>query len=142
MTAKQYLARLSTLDMQARSKGEVLEQLRSLEEKVNATLTDASKENVSTLNKRESVLLKIAQLEEEIINDMDMLVTLSADAYRSIQGVDDDICRVVLEKKYLEHEQWEDIALDLCMSVRTVHRIHGEALQRLARIMEESKSGG
>ena len=37
--------------------------------------------------------------------------------------------RLLLKYRYFKNESWEDIAMDLNVSYRTVHRIHAVALR-------------
>ena len=39
--------------------------------------------------------------------------------------------RILLEKRYLSFMKWEDIAFDMHCSLRTIYRMHGEALKKV-----------
>ena len=41
----------------------------------------------------------------------------------------------VLEGRYLKRKSWEELAADLCMTVRHVQRLHGEGLAALEEVL-------
>ena len=45
--------------------------------------------------------------------------------------------QAVVTKKYIHGQDWEKIALDMGMSVRTVQRLHGRALPLLQETLEQ-----
>lgn len=44
--------------------------------------------------------------------------------------------QLLLEKRYLCHEKWDDIAADMGLSVQHVFRLHGEALKKVEDILK------
>lgn len=46
--------------------------------------------------------------------------------------------QMVITKKYIDGQSWEDIALDMDMSVRTVQKHHGRALPLLQEVLEKA----
>ena len=71
------------------------------------------------------------QLENEINADIDHLVDLKDEILSVIKAVDDEECRLLLEKRYLNFEQWEDIAAEMCTGVKNIYRLHDKALKML-----------
>jgi len=47
-----------------------------------------------------------------------------------ISKIDDAELRLIFSKRYIELKKWEQIANELCMSLRSVHRKHSEYLER------------
>ena len=48
-------------------------------------------------------------------------------------------CQIVLEHRYLCYHSWEEIAVELNMNIRSVYRLHSEALQEVDRILQHEK---
>lgn len=84
-------------------------------------------------NKNRSIVeeytVKMIDLEREIDCEIDRLVSLKADILRTIQSLDDTECKVLLEDRYLNMMKWDEVAYDMCISLRSVHNIHSRALQ-------------
>ena len=49
-----------------------------------------------------------------------------------IKAVDDEECRLLLEKRYLNFESWEDIAAEMCTGIDNIYRLHSKALKKTA----------
>ena len=70
-------------------------------------------------------------LENEINNDIDHLVDLKESILAVINAVDDEECRLLLEKRYLNLESWEDIAAEMCTGIDNIYRLHNKALKKI-----------
>ena len=57
------------------------------------------------------------------------LVKIKGEINMAIDNMNNRDEQLVLRYRYLEGFSWEEIAQMLYVSVRTVHRIHGSALQ-------------
>lgn len=82
-------------------------------------------------HRMEDIIIKILMLENEINADIDNLVDLKDEILSVIKAVDDEECRLLLEKRYLNFEQWEDIAAEMCTGVKNIYRLHDKALKML-----------
>lgn len=139
MTAKEYLRQARYIDTEVNTKILQVEDLRELAVKATSTLSDMPCSSTRNTNKLENTIIKILMLVDEISNDIDTLVDLKKDILSSIKAVDDKECRIVLEKRYLNGEKWEDIANDMCCSVASMHRVHSKALKKLKFLKVDSK---
>ena len=79
----------------------------------------------------EDIIIKILMLENEINTDIDKLVDLKDEILSVINGVDDSDSRLILEKRYINLEAWEDIAIALNTSVSNIYRLHDKALRKI-----------
>lgn len=102
MGAKEYLSQALWLDQRINSKLELLETLRALAMKVSVNLTE---EKVSggknTKSHMENTIAKIVDLEKEINRDINRLVGVKAEIMDTISQVDDPICQLLLEMRYV-----------------------------------------
>ncbi len=95
-------------------------------------MTGMPKAHGSTTSRMADAVCKIADLQELIATDMDELIQLKAEMVNVIKAVDSIEHQVILEKRYLCYHSWEQIAVDLGYSVRHLHRMHDEALEKVA----------
>lgn len=131
MNVKDYLRQARHLDTQINTKIEQVSSLHDLATNATSTLSDMPGGPTRNTHKMEDIIIKILMLENEINNDIDGLVDLKNEILSVIKAVDDEECRIVLEKRYLNFEKWEDIASEMCCSVDNIYKIHGKALKKL-----------
>ena len=131
MTAKEYLNQARHIDLRINSKLETITRLGELSMKATSTLTDMPGSPNRDIHKREKILVKIIDLENEVNDDIDKLVDLKREIMTVINSVDDEDCQVLLEKRYICLQEWQEIADDMHVDLRTVYRIHGKALNKV-----------
>ena len=83
---------------------------------------------------------KIIDLQNEIAADMDRLVQIKKDIVDVIGKVDDVKFRILLEKRYLCDETWEEITVSLYHNRRWVFRLHGKALDEVQKILDSAET--
>ena len=71
---------------------------------------------------------KIADLQSEIDQEIDRLVDLRQKIEDVIYTVDDPILQELLERRYIDGDKWEEIAVHMHYSWRNILRKHGKAL--------------
>ena len=106
--------------------------LHDLATKATSTLSDMPGGGAHSTHRMEDIIIKILMLENEINADIDRLVDLKNEIMSVVNGVDDAEFRLLLEKRYLNCESWEDIAAELCFSLPSVYRLHEKALKKVA----------
>lgn len=74
---------------------------------------------------------KIADLQAEINREIDRLVDLRREIEAAIRTVDDSVLRELLERRYIDGDTWENIAVLMHYSYMHVCRLHGMALARM-----------
>ena len=84
--------------------------------------------NMGKINEK-TLIMKIVDLENEIDAAIDALVDLKRDIIQVINQVGNSEYRLLLEKRYLRCEPWEEIAVAMQYSLRYIHKLHGEALK-------------
>ncbi len=132
MTAKQFLRQARYLDERINTKISQVSSLHDLATKATATLSDMPGSPTRNTQRMEDIIIKILMLENEINSDIDHLVDLKESILSVIKAVDDEECRLLLEKRYLNFESWEDIAAEMCTSTKNIFRLHAQALKKTA----------
>lgn len=127
MTTKEYLSQAYRLDDEINAKIESLERLKSIAEKMTS-VNSGMPHGSSDPHSKEDVLIKIADMDAEITADIDRLVDLKREITRTINSVEDQTYRILLYKRYINHERWEEIAVDMGYYLRHIHELHGKAL--------------
>ena len=132
MTAKEYLKQARYLDERINMKIEQVASLHSLATKATSTLSDMPGSPTRNTHRMEDIIIKILMLENEINVDIDKLVDLKNEILSVIKGVDDSDSRLILEKRYINLETWEDIAAELNTSIPNIYRLHDKALRKIS----------
>ncbi|GIW48988.1 MAG: hypothetical protein KatS3mg079_464 [Caloramator sp.] len=132
MKAKEFLQQAIWLDKLIDSKLEQLEKLEALAQK---TTVDLSKEKVSggsgSTSPMENVVVKIVGLKEEINNDIDRLIDIKKEIGEIISRLEDPSYQLILEMRYINNRDWEEIAYEMNAGIRTIYRLHGKALKEI-----------
>ena len=131
MTARQYLGQAYRLDDQINNKLKQLTMLKTLATHVSATLNDVCIQKSRNDHKMEDTILKIYEQEKELNEDINRLVDLKAEISKVISEVQNVEYRVILEKRYILFETWEEIAVDLGYSVDYIFKMHRNALDKV-----------
>lgn len=71
---------------------------------------------------------KIVDLENTLAADKKRLAETIAEIKQLIALVDEPLLNRILDKRYLQYQKWEQIAVDLRYSWKQIHRLHSEAL--------------
>jgi len=135
MEAKAYLNQARLLDQRISAKLDRVARLRSLTEKVTATLGPEGRgaRNVTSLQDQ---IIRLMEAEDELNADIDRLVDLKKEISDVISRIGDPDSQLLLELRYLCFRNWNEIAEVLGYHVRTAQRMHGRSLRELAGIMK------
>lgn len=131
VSAKEYLKRAYLLDKQINVEIRELEQLRNMRGTIQGCSYGekvGSNPNRNTEAPFIKTIEKIWEYEQKIDAKIDKLVDLRSEINASIEKMENPEERLLLKYRYLKNESWEDIAYELNVSYRTVHRIHASAL--------------
>lgn len=139
MTAKEFLNQAYLLDQRIKSKSEQIQSLNELATKCTATLTGMPRNPNRGGSTMADAVCKIIDLQNEIAADMDRLVQIKKDIVDVIAKVDDVKFRILLEKRYLCGETWEEITMSLYHNRRWVFRLHDKALDAVQEILIPAK---
>ena len=113
MDIKEYLSQAYRIDQRINSKMEQVSSLHALATKATATVSDMPSGGAKNIHKMENIIIKIADLENEINEDIDELVDLKIAITKLIKGVDNQEHQTLLELRYLCFKTWEQIAVDM-----------------------------
>ena len=137
MNAKEYLSQVMRIDQRINSKLEQLQKLRASSTKATATLSDMPRPESPDLQRLETTVAKIVDLENEINRDIDTLVNLRGEIYHLIQTVQDVNQQLLLELRYLCFKSWREIAEMMGLEERYVLKVHGRALNAVGKIISK-----
>ena len=132
ITAKDYLKRAYLLDKQINVEIQEMELMKTMRGQVQGMFCG---ERIGTNPNRDieapfiKTIEKIWEREQRINEKIDKLVDLKTEIDAAIDQMNNAEERLLLKYRYLKNESWEDIAMDLNVSYRTVHRIHASALR-------------
>lgn len=79
----------------------------------------------------ENAMAKIVDAENIIQSEMEILMVALGEIRQLISLVDDPVLRLILHKRYLCYQKWEQIAADLNYSWQWIHKMHGRALREI-----------
>ena len=131
MSAIEFLSQAYFIDLRINSKLEQLESLKSLATKATTTLRGELVSGSRDVHKREEIICKIVDLQNEINADIDNLVDLKRELRETIESIPVVDYRTVLELRYLNFRKWEEIAVSMGYRLRNVHYIHDRAIAYL-----------
>lgn len=130
MTAKEYLQQAYRLNELIDSDAQELERLRELSGKVGGSNFG---ERVQTSRNADPSFVKylgdIIEMEEKLQKELYELVMLKKQMLSALEKMNNRDERLLLTYRYMDNVSWEEIAGNLSVSMRTVHRIHSSALQ-------------
>lgn len=83
----------------------------------------------------ENETAKIVDLENTLAADKKRLVEAVAEIKKLIALVDEPLLNRILEKRYLQYQKWEQLAVDLGYAWAQIHRLHNKALNYILKKM-------
>ena len=134
MTIKGYLQQAQLIDEEINGKLEQVAELRDMATNVTSMMTDMPRSASHNVHKLEDTITKLMDLEMEVDADIDRLVDLKKEIMVAINKMPSQEQRVLLTKRYMQNEPWENIAVEMGYSLRSVYRLHGEALQNAEKL--------
>jgi hypothetical protein len=134
MTAKEYLGQAYRIDQRINSKLEQLQSLRYLATKASAVLITDPVSSTRNVHGMEDVIIKIADLKSEISADLCQLVDTKHEIVTVIKCVENNELQTLLELRYLCFKNWEQIAVEMHLDLRWIHRLHNRALNEIDKI--------
>ncbi len=130
MTAKEYLQQAYRLNELIDSDAQELERLRELACKIGGSNFG---ERVQTSRNADPPFVRhlgdIIEMERKLQKELYELVMLKKQMLSALEKMSNRDERLLLTYRYMDNVSWEEIAGNLSVSMRTVHRIHSSALQ-------------
>lgn len=130
MTAKEYLRQLRDLDRLLTAKDIEYQNLQTMATKVNTTLNENKVQTSPDKSKNEDLIIKMAELSEEIQSDIAKYRELLSKVNKQIEGLDDIRYRTVLFMRYVNGKSFREIAKVMNYHEISVMKLHGKALQK------------
>lgn len=131
MTAKEYLNQARHLDALINCRLREIDYWRDLSSSVSGTRFDGMPHSPNRPTETPFVrcLEKIDEIRRNVEEKVAYLVRLKEEINTAIDMLENRDEQLVLRYRYLDDCTWEEISRMLNVSLRTVHRIHGSALQ-------------
>lgn len=144
MTAKEYLNRLRSIDMDLRAKEKLKERLFADICTLRATDYSANRVSGGIATDIADKIARVEDLRARINAEWDRLIDLRHEAYGYISQVASAKQRQLLIKRYLLDEAWEVIAAEWTTespdkrgcSWQNLHKIHKQALAAMQKILD------
>lgn len=135
MKAKEYLEQIGELEEKIKQKQIQLSCLRETAGGAAAIRYDKVqiKQSVHS-DLLERNVLKLIDLERQIINDKVALEEMRAQIINEIHDTNDERYIKVLFKRYVEHKSYELIAVECCYSYDYTRVLHSEALRAFGKL--------
>ena len=129
MTAKEYMSQAYIIDRHIKRMIERVLQLRYFTN--NTILSDVQHCSMQNSCRREDVVRKIADMEEEIAGCNERLTETKKMIDDVIKRVDNPTYRLLLELRYQCYMLWPDIAHVIGYEFRYTYKLHKKALQQV-----------
>lgn len=132
MTAKEFLKQAYRLNELINSDLEELQNLRELSRSVSAPVLEEKVSRTKCTDPPfEKYVIRIVDLEQQIQQEVERLIKLKSDIREAINQMKNVDEKLLLRYRYINFLNWEEICVNLNVSMRTVHRLHSSALQNL-----------
>ena len=133
MTAKEYLNQARHLDALINCRLREIDYWRELSSSVSGSNFEPHyNPNKPTEAPFVRCLEKIDTIQRDVAEKIAYLVRLKGEINTAIDALEMRDEQLVLRYRYLDDCTWEEISRMLNVSLRTVHRIHGSALQHFS----------
>lgn len=133
MTAKEYLNQARHLDALIHCRLREIDYWRDL----SSSVSGSNFEEHHNLNRPTEApfvrcLEKIDEIQHSVEGKVAYLICLKEEINKAIDKLENRDEQLLLRYRYLDNCTWEEIAAMLNVSIRSVHRIHGMALQHFS----------
>lgn len=133
MTAKEYLNQARHLDALIHCRLREIDYWRDLSSSVSgSSFEEHHNPNRPTEAPFVRCLEKIDEIQHSVEEKVAYLICLKEEINKAIDKLDNRDEQLLLRYRYLDNCTWEEIAAMLNVSIRSVHRIHGMALQHFS----------
>lgn len=133
MTAKEYLNQARHLDALIHCRLREIDYWRDLSSSVSgSSFEEHHNPNRPTEAPFVRCLEKIDEIQHSVEEKVAYLICLKEEINKAIDKLDNRDEQLLLRYRYLDNCTWEEIAAMLNVSIRSVHRIHGLALQHFS----------
>lgn len=135
MTAKEYLSQAYLLERRIRIKQEQIEALRANTQKVTATYGADHVSHSRNVASLEDGVLRLVEATDDFNAMLDEMLRLQVEIASLINRVKNENHCLILTKRYLRYQSWDEIAASMNYSSRWVRQQHGYALKAVEQIL-------
>jgi hypothetical protein len=135
MTAKEYLSQAYRLDLRIQSKKNQIASLESIAMNCTPAVTEMPRNPSTSVSPMADAVCKIVDIKNDLRDEITELLNYKISILEIIHGVKNLEYQLILEKRYLCYQRWEDIACDLNYSVSWVLKLHRKALRAVDAVM-------
>ncbi len=139
MRIKEQLQAIRNLDFEIDSLLRVMEVERARAER-RTTVFSLEEKGSGDAHSREHTYVKLIDLSRQIDEKIGELVDTRNALMAIVLELESSDERSVIISRYFNRHTWEEVAEKQGYSVRTIHRLHGDALQNLERICRQNIS--
>lgn len=139
MSDSEYLSQAYRIDQRINSKLAQIISLNELITKCNSTFSGLPRTPHNGVSAMEDALTKIVNLQTEINKEIDSLVDMKRDLFKSIKAVENTEYKILLELRYLCFKTWKQIALEMGYNIRHIYRLHEKAVDSWAFLKPVTK---
>lgn len=133
MTAKEYLNQARHLDALIHCRLREIDYWRDLSSSVSgSSFEEHYNPNRPTEAPFVRCLEKIDEIQRNVEEKVAYLICLKEEINKAIDKLENRDEQLLLRYRYLDNCTWEEIAAMMNVSIRSVHRIHGMALQHFS----------
>lgn len=136
---KAYLSKIKWYDVQINNKLEDLARIEDLSVRVTMAYTGDVIARSGHSDKVGDAGSKIADLKKELSRQISEYKQIRQEICNVIEQVPKPDELDVLQKVYVLHKPWEQIAFEMGMCTRNAQNIHGKALRTVAMILAEAE---
>ena len=136
MKAKEYLLRIGLLDQKIENKQLQLDSLYALAQSVTIQPKEVDVQTSGDPDKLGSTVAKIVDLQDELNRDIDRYVDMKLEAIRLLNRMESPKYANILIRRYINYEEWQEIADVLGISRQAVDKKHGLALIDFQKILD------
>lgn len=131
MTNKEYMSRAYEINRRLNSRRRRLEYLKSRIGSTNQNMDGMPKASPPSSSHMEELAVRILDIERSIEQDEQALADARSEISESIKGINNENLCTILQMRYLDYMQWEDImaSMDYCRSY--LYELHGRALRMI-----------
>ena len=126
MKVKEYLSQLFWIDRDIQTLMD--ERAEILSSTFKSPIWSDMKVQSSAGKQLEDLYVELAEYSERIIEKSDELIRLKIQISKQIDEIEETQLRVLLRLRYTMGLSWEQVAQNMNLDVRWVHRIHNKAL--------------
>jgi DNA-directed RNA polymerase specialized sigma subunit len=133
MTAKEYLSQAWRLKTRIENMAEILAFMKSSAEYPAHAFSDMPRPPQRNIYRNEDAIVRAMEYERRIEAERDKL----SSAMNTITAIEDATAQAIVVKRYIDRKTWESIAVETYVSLRQVHRLHGQVLAEITAKLQD-----